>query len=211
MIETILAKKKAIVKDLLLENEAIKAKSIWEINEQKVNAIYFKRLLSTESTNQKDIATLATIANQCVASNGHCVLLARSLYVMYDRNVNFEQEQYYCGEFVLKNKEADFISDISRVQKNNNTVVASDLFNTAHHVNIYPNPAQDELRIDIPTITESNSVEVRINSLGGTLLAQYKWSNNAKYDISRFPNGLYLCYVYENGRIIATKRITILK
>jgi hypothetical protein len=210
-IETILATKKTIIEGLLLDNEAIKATSIWEINEQKVNAIYFKRFIATESTSQKDIGTLATIANQCVASHGHCVLLARSLYAMYDRNVNFEMEQYYCGEFVLKNKEADFISDISLIQKNNSTVVASDLFNTARQVSIYPNPAQDELRIEIPTITESNSVEVRINSLGGTLLAQYNWVNNGKYDISRFSNGLYLCYVYENGRIIATKRITILK
>ena len=210
VVETLLAKKKKIVESLLLENENIKPQNLWESNEQKVNRIYLKRFISKETTPKEDIKVLANIAYQCVASSGHCVLLARSLYTICDRNANFDLENHYCGEFILKHKTTDVILQDSRIQKNSSSTIAKDL-DTAQNVNIYPNPAQDELHINIPSIAENSNIEIQINSLAGATLAKYAWFGNDKYDISRLQNGLYLCYVYENGKIIATKRITILK
>ena len=212
LLETLFAKKKKRIESLLLENENIKAKNLWEANEQKVNAIYLKTFTAKQSiVSNEDAKILATIAYQCVASSGHSVLLARTLYSAWDKNANFDLENHYCGEFVIKHKTTNVVLEASRIQKNNSSTIAKDLSDIAQNISIYPNPAQDELHIDIPSIAENSNIEIQISSLAGATLAKYAWFGNGKYDISRLENGLYLCYVYENGKIIATKRITILK
>ena len=209
-------KRKGQIDALLLSNSEIKAGNLWEQNEQKVNTIYLKTFINKGETTFEDIKALSEIAYKCVASDGHNVLLARSLYQTWDKNITFDKEQCYCGEFTPKSDPTSVIIGNSLVQKTNinNSITANEqrtLSDLRKKVNIYPNPAQDELHIDISSITENSNIEIQINTLAGATLAKYTWFGNGKYDISQLQNGLYLCYVYENGKIIATKRITILK
>jgi hypothetical protein len=82
-----------------------------------------------------------------------------------------------------------------------------------NNFNVYPNPAKDVLWITTNT-TNANERYIVATSIYGTHnYAIYLNSsiNNTQIDISNWSEGMYMFALYENGELIKTKKVVILK
>lgn len=80
----------------------------------------------------------------------------------------------------------------------------------AKQIKVYPNPAQNFIRVDVPEIF--TNVRVNIYTIQGQKAQSIAINKGLqKIDISGLGNGLYLLVVEENGQQIFTKRIVVEK
>ncbi|HJY14092.1 MAG TPA: T9SS type A sorting domain-containing protein, partial [Flavobacterium sp.] len=76
--------------------------------------------------------------------------------------------------------------------------------NKLESIKIYPNPAKDILNIELPANIKNFSLE--INDMSGKLISTH--GNESKINVSKLPNGVYLCTIKSDGETI-TKKIII--
>lgn len=83
----------------------------------------------------------------------------------------------------------------------------NDTIESNQQINIFPNPASNQL-----FITGINNIaEIKIFSLQGKLMLQHQISDNQKIDISNFSNGMYIVYISDyNGKVI-TRKISVVR
>ena len=86
------------ITQLAQENNVINASEDYEVNEQKVNEIYFTALLSDDwELSSDDSLTLLAIAEQCAYAGGDAVWKARALYKLIAGDVEFEDDSLCMG------------------------------------------------------------------------------------------------------------------
>jgi len=71
-------------------------------------------------------------------------------------------------------------------------------------IKIYPNPAKNILNVEPPANIKNFSLE--INDMSGKLVSTH--GNESKIDVSKLPDGVYLCTIKSDGETI-TKKIII--
>jgi len=68
---------------------------------------------------------------------------------------------------------------------------------------VYPNPSQDVLTIDLPTVLENNVNITVLDSQGKQIQTQTINANNSSLNVSNWQAGLYLIQIeYEDSRIV---------
>ncbi len=76
------------------------------------------------------------------------------------------------------------------------------------NLKIYPNPASDFLRLDLPEDFQDKDVVIRVFNLNGQKLLEKESTNNpVDLDISSFLQGLYFVEVSSNTKVITKKWI----
>lgn len=76
--------------------------------------------------------------------------------------------------------------------------------NNKNLISIYPNPAAEKIRIEIP---QKVNLEFRITDFLGKVHLQNDFSESISIDLSDLSKGIYLISVYENRKLIGTKKI----
>ena len=185
------------IQSLIAINDEIQPTGKWEENEKIVNDIYLKTVMSSNlKLDEQQAQILANVAFQCEIEGGKAVLKARELFQIW-------QDRYFQ------------IQDFCAVENTNSSVENSEsskvIKNNSEQVNIYPNPAQTELHLDIPLLT-TDVAELSIVSMTGEIVIHKNNLDSSNLlDISNMQNGLYLCYVYRNNILVSTQKLIILK
>lgn len=76
---------------------------------------------------------------------------------------------------------------------------------TSSTIEIFPNPISTELRIK--NVEGHVADFVKINSIDGTSLIEKQINNNEVINVSRLNPGLYIVNLYQNGQVIAIKKV----
>lgn len=87
-------------------------------------------------------------------------------------------------------------------------VITHSLEETSYPVEVYPNPALDEITINFPHKNKDRSVFVSdIN--GKTLVVEACPENHHKLGVGHLPNGFYIINIYEKDRLAKTMKLSI--
>lgn len=98
-----------------------------------------------------------------------------------------------------------YIDDFSIYELDSVTSVIEDT--QIENLNIYPNPAQDFVSIDIPV--NYQNLQLSIFNLTGQLIAQKQITGSQQIPISELGNGMYIFVVESKGGIIGRKRVVV--
>lgn len=79
--------------------------------------------------------------------------------------------------------------------------------NELEKIEIYPNPAQDFVNIDIPT--NYQKPQLSIYNLTGQLISQSPITSNQPIPISKLSNGLYLFVIQSGDKVIGRQRVVV--
>jgi hypothetical protein len=88
--------------------------------------------------------------------------------------------------------------------------VATEVSNDA--LNIYPNPTQDELNVDL-TVTQFSNVVVKLVDMSGRVVKQVQTSavegvNNITLSLGDLSNGVYSLQIFSNDELTHVTRVT---
>lgn len=79
---------------------------------------------------------------------------------------------------------------------------------------VFPNPAKDEMVVELDNVTTEN-VTLRLYNVSGQLLlsqkTEVKQGQPIRLDVNFFSNGLYLLRITQNGKRDFTKQVVIQK
>jgi Secretion system C-terminal sorting domain len=79
-------------------------------------------------------------------------------------------------------------------------------------VSFYPNPANDEVIIEITLKPSENATSIEVYNLTGNLVLR-KTPNDGvsitKWDTSSVPSGLYFCRLVQVGTVLSSGKIAI--
>ncbi len=142
------------------------------------------------STKANDFETIGIVK---AAGNSNALLT----YSFNDKDVVFNQDYYYR----LKQVDFDGKYEYSAIR------VARLSNNTAVSINVFPNPAKDNI------IVKSNieeDVDILLFSINGKLLYNKKKikANNVKINIAELPSGLYVLKIASQNKLYKTIQIT---
>ena len=178
------------INDAELSNEAIELTNILESNERNINALYFKAIAKDSKLNEEEISTLAHIALQCPYQGGEAVYRARSLYALYDNFKDYNDDD--CSKYQV----------LTRVEANR-SVDAS----------LFPNPANSELRIEMPKEYASSKIEVVFLNSFNQIVQRNSVLGIDIIDTSKLTDGIYTCLLYnqKDNALLSTQKIIIIK
>lgn len=75
-----------------------------------------------------------------------------------------------------------------------------------NQIHVYPNPAQDFVTVEFPEMHKINTIT--LTDLAGTEIQKFDTFNNTMtIDLSKFPSGIYLIYIYTKDREIVRRII----
>ncbi|GAB4455047.1 MAG: hypothetical protein OHK0036_18710 [Bacteroidia bacterium] len=101
------------------------------------------------------------------------------------------------------NNMGNFIPNMVRFRDNYRVVSVNEISEKSEHLNVYPNPASNVIKI--PNIFRNSSVQIQIyNALGQLVFSlneQNDFSDNIEIDISHLPNGRYF------GKVIDVRNV----
>jgi len=106
-----------------------------------------------------------------------------------DHMLNKKLEYFYSSfndDWVIDEQLDFYYSDIS--------TSTEDIVTHLNTLTLYPNPAFDQLSIDLQASKED--MVIRLWDASGSLILQDSFSPNVNIDISHLPSGLYFCNVY---------------
>ncbi|MBL7910972.1 MAG: T9SS type A sorting domain-containing protein [Bacteroidia bacterium] len=78
-------------------------------------------------------------------------------------------------------------------------------FNDSYSLNIYPNPTNEFINIDLGNFSETKKYDLKIINLLGQNVIEDKIEN--KINISTLKNGIYFLHLYDRENLIATEKI----
>jgi len=148
----------------------------------------------TLSTAQK--ATLTTVAQQCPYTYGPAVYHARAYLKA-------------CGDTTLYQNACETATPLTTKAKTASTTgnITQEL-----PVNVYPNPAKDEVIISIPAESVSNYKVELINLLGKVTLTEKFSDNLHSMSLNGISQGIYICRIIdENGSVLFNNKLIIIK
>ncbi|MDX9848704.1 MAG: T9SS type A sorting domain-containing protein [Tenuifilaceae bacterium] len=131
------------------------------------------------------------------------------LNVGFDRNRNIRQKHFYNIDGNWKNTQFEgalmvrpVFGKLTEWPTSNPLIIERETFT------LYPNPAKEYIRVDLPNPSENTIVN--IYGITGQFLLSVRYSGQP-IDISRLPSGTYLVRVTEGGRILGTQKLVVAK
>jgi len=200
-LENQLASNLQDIKNLNITNQAINATQInaiesliLSVNPLSASQSNFKsvylliiKLMEGQSLSETDKLTLRTIAQECSIDGGRWVHQANEI-------CNSLLKEYYSPEVCLEEFQGEITS---RITKSNEVIV-------------YPNPADDELMINLGSILKTNEIpEIKLINLEGKPISIIPVCNNAIWTVktTSIPDGMYILQVKGNAEDIKTRII----
>ncbi|MGK0387723.1 MAG: hypothetical protein ACI94Y_000449, partial [Maribacter sp.] len=74
----------------------------------------------------------------------------------------------------------------------------------------YPNPSKTHLNISLSSIPENGRI-VFYNNLGQVLLSKDINTNKIDINTNTFSNGIYFYSIYSNAKLLASRKISVLR
>jgi hypothetical protein len=95
---------------------------------------------------------------------------------------------------------------------NNSGTSITEFSNNQDNLTIYPNPAQNQITINLQGFQNLAGLNLEIYNIQGQLLIQQPLTqNNTQIDIFQFPQGIYLAKLRLNDGSIAQKKFIVIK
>ena len=171
-------------------NSQLEAKAVFEENEKIVNDIIILSIISGEILlDNSQIATLKRIANQCPLDGGNAVFKARGL--LYRLTNIVYDDKNIC-------KEIQSNQSISKVK------------NEKREINIFPNPATEEININFKTSIEGEISLTILNIFGKTIISRELKSTLDTLDISSLNAGVYFVRISDGNQFNYVEKIIVL-
>ena len=82
----------------------------------------------------------------------------------------------------------------------------SSLFSCQTQLSVYPNPAKDNITVEISGVTGENNLGI-VNAEGQELIRQKITDHNTVIDISNLPSGIYFLKITGEGMVQVEKII----
>jgi hypothetical protein len=166
-------------------NNSVLALEIYEQNEKNVNQIWLNSVAKDVEINATQQAQLYNVANQCPYSGGEAVFIARAIYQNSNENTSFDDVQLCAtaGARAMPNK-AETLAEIV----------------------VFPNPADAVLQILNPKNANYDTFEI-VNTLG-QVITQATLTNNT-IDVSSYQEGIYVCKMLKDNKVLSTIKFVI--
>lgn len=175
---------------LIHQLESINPANIYETNEKTVLDFFLRYIIQGGEPDSASLAELSVIASECIFEGGPAVDDARYLYAGFTGILLPEAECAY-GE--------------RRGRTNQSLFEQSGL-------TIYPNPADEQIFINLGGIEISESDEVQVsvfNNLGQIVLKTQFSMQEGNINISVLPAGVYQLILENAGNVIGTRLFAI--
>jgi len=176
------------VQGLLTLNQALATPNKAALNEKAMNKIVLTNLIDSEYIFQNNVKNkIRKIAHQCVSVGGLAVYTARGFY-----------------DLILPGNQVDFddVDNCIQSRSENSSEVLSR--NTAK-VDVFPNPTDDVININIQEDFTSGTIEIR-DILGSLVHSQDFDKNELTIFLENNPSGIFLLSVYlDNDRYFSEK------
>jgi hypothetical protein len=177
---------------LQLALDSIAPATQWETNEKRLNEIYLHTTFVDQLPDSAEVADILDIAEQCSADGGPVVFRARVWYHELT-GINLD---------VL----CDSVSDRSRQEE-------LSLQSTEQNLRITPNPAQNEIKVWLPSSTEGGILE--IFSMLGKLEKTIPMPTDAvesdfvTISTTSLSNGIYFCRLSNRTKTVESVKFII--
>lgn len=174
-------------------NDGLATGTIYEDNEQRVNAIFLSTIAKDIFTfNQQEKNTLGEIAFQCPFTDGYAVYRARAMYRLMEPSILFNDD-LLCGQAQQKQSEQEEFENIE------NTIIS-----------ISPNPANDLLKIHV--MKQESDLQLGFRSITGQLLKSVTLPLGREYltiNTTDLPVGIYYLSVSSEEKVVEVKKVVI--
>ena len=75
---------------------------------------------------------------------------------------------------------------------------------------IYPNPATDQIRVQLTNPKNLDIASIRITDLSGRMVVSFPWRGYSEsFDVSALANGLYLVQVMQDGKPVGSEKLVV--
>lgn len=192
------ANQKLIASALLYQNGGLADDEIFESNFKQLHDIYLRNVIDNDSGfSEADIDQLTFIANQCPIEGGRAVYLARSLLILAQEDLTWNDEDL-CSVSESEQQTNDW---------NNKGNFSSDKF--IGEVEVYPNPTKESFNIQLPE-SELPFTVVITNVLGQEQLSLTEMtSGNHSIQINDWNAGIYWMKVFLNKENVSVKKLIV--
>jgi len=167
--------------------------SVQESNYYIVNKILLEHIgQGTDQLSESHFAEISPIAWQCPLEGGDAVYQARELYLLNETR-SFNDDSLCVGLVVPYGEEEV------------NAMVIEE------SINLIPNPANDQVTIEVVTPRDESIYQIRMTNLMGQILSDNSVVSNQRwqYSTEALPNGVYFCILLKDGKPITSKKMII--
>ena len=179
-----------------VDNIAISASEVFEVNEQDVNALFLETVaVGIDTLTEAQIVDLWAIANQCPLAGGDAVFKARSLYSLVDPMVKYEDKERCASE------------PEERAMSVHQSEIASG-------IQLIPNPAKDELQVKLANPVEAAPAQFIVYDTRGRIHLEKELDLGRvifTINTSQLSTGIYYCMVKSQGSIHKTEKLIIIR
>jgi hypothetical protein len=178
---------------LKIENAAVLAMTVQEINQKTVNAIYYRTTAIYNPTpRSSDFSALEIIAAQCPTTGGRAVYQARGILAYYNQFKMYKDRQDCQAQGATYRK--------PRPQAEPSKVLG---------YQVYPNPAATAFNL-IADNDLNDSVLELTDALGRIVLVQkLNQGNSATIDITMFAEGVYFVRLRQADNTLVLPKLVI--
>lgn len=139
----------------------------------------------------QQIDDLKSVGDQCVLSGGDAVTRARALFrALTEASYNPD--------------------DVAICTQTEERVINQELLNGMdYQITLSPNPAKDQVLIKVQELANGVPIQVQVYDLNGKLFRNITL-NNGDYCRPSLNNGIFICRVYQEGKILGYAKLVII-
>lgn len=193
LVGTVVSDRAAQAVVLEATNAAIAAATVPEVNEQTVNDIFLETVaVGVDTFNVSQASSLLATAQQCPPCGGDAVYRARAMYALVDQSADFSSMGCGVGGRSANTPDAGAKEGPGFI--------------------LTPNPAVDEVLIELEGAVSDTPMELAVYSTTGRLMKKLVLPPNMpkhRIDTSTFPAGAYYIVVFDNGNQLYTGQLFI--
>ncbi len=181
---------------LIVDNNAIPAVAVYEVNRKEINNIYLNTIAKGNygfTTTQ--LNTIESVAGQCPLSGGNAVYDARAL-LRSVKDTLFYDDDALCARAGGREEGQKAIS-------------SNELFDFS----IFPNPTKAHFTISFNAPLQEDT-ELTLYTLTGKPIRSFSILTGTiiwDVDVSHLSSGMYFCEVTQKGQILKTEKLLIQK
>jgi hypothetical protein len=173
-----------------IENTSLNSVETWESREKSLNALWLGKVRNGQWLTGADLAHIRETAEMCPWDGGFGVYKARALW------------QWLSDETLSP-------SDCAGTYREGPKQAAITGFR------LYPNPAQGQVALELPAEwTRDGAAQYRLYNALGALAhsgTAAEGTETVFVPLTGLPNGLYVCQVLRDGRVLGTTKLSIVK
>ena len=159
--------------------------------------------ITTQCTAGENRGKTLTHVNVVRAMNLKIVGESEGSAELYLPEGDYNHEDFRVAAFVRKNGSFEIIAATPGIPCQKMTIV-DDNYDTEVELKVYPNPAYDELSLDLPeSVTNGNFIILDIN--GKEVLELANYNANEKIDVSNLTAGVYFIRITSGGSEFTAK------